>query len=86
MVSLNDIMAELKKVATKDDIVQIKGTLIAQSAEIQQLRSEINKHRDRTKALEDQASAAAVNLACRTQPDVNSVARRQYGVPMPKCR
>ena len=80
-ISLNDIMAELKKVATKDDIVQIKSTLVAQSAEIQQLRSEIGKHHDRIKSLEDQASVAAAKIANRTQPDVGPVTSKQYGGP-----
>ena len=39
-------MKELKKVATKDDIVQIKRALVAQSAEIQQRRGEIETQKE----------------------------------------
>ena len=37
---LQDVMLEFKKLATKEDLVQVKSTLIAQSAEIQQLKTE----------------------------------------------
>ena len=32
--TIDDIMKEFKKLATKEDLVQIKGTMVAQSAEI----------------------------------------------------
>ena len=78
--TLQDIMKALKKVATKDDIVQIKGTMIAQSAEIQQLRGEIEKHNDRIKILEDEAGARAARETNRiTGPDVDTRTRNQHG-------
>ena len=57
--SVQDIMKELKKLATKEDIVQIKGSMVAQSAEIQQLRGEMEKQNERIKVLEDEAGARA---------------------------
>ena len=64
---LDNIMNKVKKVATKDDIVQIKGTFVLQSATIQQFREEISKHYDCLKLLEEQAGVhRAVNLK-RTQ-------------------
>ena len=78
-LTLLDVMTELKNLATKDDIAQIKSSLVAQSAEIEQLRSEMGKHHDRIKSLEEQASAAAVEATSRTRPEVNSVKDKQYG-------
>ena len=78
--TLRDIMAELKKLATKEEVVQVKGTLIAQSAEIQQLRSELDKHNERIKVLETEAGvrvARESNSAIR--PDVYNPSRKQYG-------
>ena len=46
-------MAEFKKLATKEDLVQVKGTLIPQAAEIQQLKTERNNHQGQIKVLED---------------------------------
>ena len=53
-VTLQDVMLEFKKLATKEDLVQVKSTIIAQSAEIQQLKTELNSHHDRIKVLEEQ--------------------------------
>ena len=79
-LTLRDIMAELKKVATKEDLVQVKGTLVAQSAEIQQLRTELEKHSDRIKALETEAGARAARETNSTAgPDVYKPQRKQYG-------
>ena len=78
--TLRDIMTELKKLATKEDLVQVKGTIVAQSAEIQQLRSEIEKHSDRIKTLETEAGARAAKEANSTnRPDVYNLQRKQYG-------
>ena len=41
--TLLDIMNAMKKVATKENIVQMIGTLVAQPAEIHQLSGEIDK-------------------------------------------
>ena len=78
-ITLQDIMAELKKVATKDNIVQVKSSSVAQSAEIQQLRTEIEKHHNRIKSLEEHASVAAAEKENRTRPDVDRSWYKQYG-------
>ena len=81
IVTLTNIMEKLQKVATKDDVVQIKGTLVAQSAEIQQLRGELDKHHDRIKVLEEQAGERAAADIHRTRPrlDVDSSNLDKYG-------
>ena len=43
-MSLKDVMLEFKKLATKEDLVQVKSSLIAQAAEIQQLKNEVLNH------------------------------------------
>ena len=74
--TVQDIMLELKKLATKEDIVQIKGTLIAQSAEIQQLRGELEKQGDRIKTLETESGERTAKEVNRTtRPDVDKVNR-----------
>ena len=80
-VNLQDVMAEFKKLATKEDLVQVKGTLVAQSAEIQQLKSELINHQERIKVLEDQAGARAAAEANRTnrKPDVYIRDRKEHG-------
>ena len=78
-LTLLDLMTEMKNLATKDDIAQIKSSLVAQSAEIEQLRSEVGKHHDRIKSLEEQASKAAVEAASRTRPEVNRNEDKQHG-------
>ena len=80
LCTIQDIMLELKKLATKEDIVHIKGTLIAQSAEIQQLRGEIEKQGDRIKSLEtDAGERAAKEVNRTTRPDVDRTVRNQHG-------
>ena len=78
-----DIMNEFKKLATKDDLVQVKSTLVAQAAEIQQLKGEVVKNTDRIKNLEEQMSARAAIEIERTQqksqPEIEKVNRMQYG-------
>ena len=80
-VSLRDIMKHLKKLATKDDLVQVKGSIIAQAAEIQQLKSELNNQQERLKVLEDQMGARTAADINRTErkPDVYVDSRKQYG-------
>ena len=80
-VSLRDIMNHLKKLATKDDLVQVKSTLVAQSAEIQQIKTELNSHQERLKVLEDDAGARAAAEVNRTnrKPDVLNKDRKEYG-------
>ena len=76
--TIQDVMKELKKLATKEDLVQIKGSMVAQSAEIQQLRGEIEKQGERIKVLEDVAGARAAQEASRThKPDVYTRSRNQ---------
>ena len=77
--TLMDIMTELRNVAKKEDIQEIKDSLVAQSREIEQLRSEVDKHHDRIKTLEEQASAAAAVSVNRTRPDVYNTSSRQHG-------
>ena len=79
--SLLDVMEELKKLATKEDLVQVKGTLIAESAEIQQLKGELGKHNERIKSLEEQVGARAAVELDRThrRPEGENVNRKQYG-------
>ena len=79
--TLMDLMNEMKKLATKDNLAQVKGSILAQSAEIQQLRSEIGKHNDRIKQLEDQMGERAAASLNRTQPrpEETNVNRNQYG-------
>ena len=72
-------MTEMKKLATKDDIAQIKSSLVAQSAEIEQLRSEIGKHHDRIKSSEEQATTAAIEAVSRTRPEVQTDRSKQHG-------
>ena len=79
--TLMDIMTELRNVAKKEDISEIKDSLLAQSREIEQLRAEVDKHHDRIKVLEDQASATVAESVNRTRPDVYKPAARQYGGP-----
>ena len=50
---------EFKKLATKEDLVQIKGSMVAQSAKIQQLRGEMEKQGELIKVLEDEMGARA---------------------------
>ena len=77
-MTLSDIIEQLKKVATKDDIVQIKSTIIAQLAEIQQIRG---KHRDQLKILEDRASkrASAKFNQSQQRPDADNIHHNKYG-------
>ena len=78
--TIHDVMKEFKKLATKEDLVQIKGTMVAQSAEIQQLRGEMEKQGERIKVLEDEMGARAAVEVNRTQrPDVDTRPRMQYG-------
>ena len=80
-LTLLDLMTEMKNLATKDDIAQIKSSLVAQSAEIEQLRSEMGKYHDRIKSLEEQASQRTIEAAGRTRPEANTVKGKQYGGP-----
>ena len=79
--TLSDVMNALSKVSTKEDIVQIKGTLVAQSAEIQQLRGELDKHSERLKTLEEQVGKRAADDMHRTQPrpEGEGARSKQYG-------
>ena len=74
-----DILTEIKKLATKDDIAQLKGSLVAPSAEIEQLRSEVSKHHDRIKTLEERASMEAIEQESRTPPEVMGARSKQHG-------
>ena len=58
--------------------MQVKSSLIAQAAEIQQLRNEVLNHQERIKVLEEQAGAEEVN---QTYPklDVYVTDRKEYG-------
>ena len=77
--TIKDIMTEMKNLATKDDIAQIKSSLVAQSAEIEQLRAEMGKHHDRIKSLEEQATTVAIEAASRTRPEASGATSKQHG-------
>ena len=78
-LTIADVLTEMKKLATKDDIAQIKSSIVAQSAEIEELRSEIGRHHERIKSLEEQASIAVVEAEKRTRPEVNIASNKQHG-------
>ena len=80
-VSLKDVMLEFKKLATKEDLVQVKSTLVAQSAKIQQLKIDPNNQQERLKVLEDQVGARAAAEANRInrKPDVYVSDWKEYG-------
>ena len=80
-LSLRDVMLEFKKLATKEDLVQVKSILVAQLTEIQQLKTELITHHECIKVLEEQAGARAVDEANRInqKPDVFPRNRKEHG-------
>ena len=78
-VTLADIMNHPQKLGTKEDLVQVKSTIVAPSAEIQQLKGEINSHVDRMKLFEGQMGArAAIDLnRMQQRPETDNVNRKQ---------